>query len=440
MSDVLTSSVTGSPVIRMLLFVRDPFPAFRSDLEVLFGREMLARGHEIDLVMQAARETENTGPRSWHGRTAWVGATDSGTTFLPRLHRQCLALWHDFRLLARVQARNYDAVQVRDKFLIAAVLSLIAHRRGLKFFYWLSFPEPESELLSARERTARYPLMSFVRGVVFGWLLYRWILPRCDHAFVQSEQMRRDIAAHGIDPRKLTPVPMGIAAADVQAPRPAVPPEHHPRTSTLTLAYLGTLNPQRRLEMLVDMLAVLLQAGLATRLLMVGGGSEELDERARLEHRATQCGVLEYMEITGFLPREAALARMRSADIGLSPFFPTPVLRSTSPTKLIEYLALGLPVVANTHPEQRRVLRDSGGGICVPWGARYFARAVAWLAGRTPAERHRMGESGRQWVLANRTYGKIADELEGKYLELLSVSSHRTSQQPGNGRRATDPK
>jgi glycosyltransferase involved in cell wall biosynthesis len=440
MPDVLTSNVVGSPHVRMLLFVRDPFPPFRSDLEVLFGGEMLSRGHEIDLVMQAVRDTETTGPRSWHGRTVWVGATDSGDTFLPRLRRQCLAVWHDFRSLGRVQAHSYDAVQVRDKFLIAAALSFVAHRRGLKFFYWLSFPEPESELLRARERTARYPLMSFVRGVVFGWLLYRWILPHCDHAFVQSEQMRRDIAAHGIDPRKLTPVPMGIAASDVQAPCLAVRPEHDPRRSTLTLAYLGTLNPQRRLEILIDMLSALLQAGLETRLLMVGGGSEELDERARLEQRATQLGVRHYMEITGFLPRDAALARMRSADIGLSPFFPTPVLRSTSPTKLVEYLALGLPVVANTHPEQRRVLRDSGAGICVPWGARYFARGVAWLAGRTPVERHRMGESGRQWVLANRTYGKIADELEGKYLELLSLPRYGTSQQPGIGCRATDPK
>ena len=440
MPEVLASKVVGSSTIRMLMFVRDPFPAFRSDLEVLFGREMLARGHQIDLVMQAASETEATGPRSWHGRTAWVGPTHTGNTFLPRLRRQCLAVWHDFRSLGRAHPHNYGAVQVRDKFLIAAVVSLIAHRRGLKFFYWLSFPEPESELLRARERTARYPLMSFVRGVVFGWLLYRWILPRCDHAFVQSEQMRRDIAAHGIDPRKLTPVPMGIAAADVQAPRPSVRSEHDPRTSTLTLAYLGTLNAQRRLEILVDMLAALLQAGLATRLLIVGGGSEELDDRARLEHRAMQLGVLGRIEITGFLPRETALARMRNADIALSPFFPTPVLRSTSPTKLVEYLALGLPVVANTHPEQRRVLRDSGAGICVPWGARYFARGVAWLAGRTPAERHRMGESGRRWVLAHRTYGKIADELEGKYLELFSVASYGTGQQSHNGHRATNPK
>ena len=130
-----------------------------------------------------------------------------------------------------------------------------------------------------------------------------------------------------------------------------------------------------------------------------------------------------HVEFAGLLPREMALARVRQADICLSPFFPTPVLRSTSPTKLVEYLALGIPVVANDHPEQRYVLKQSGGGLCVPWGARYFVRGVAWLAARTADERQRMGERGRQWVLTHRVYPRIADAVETKYLELLALEA-----------------
>ena len=40
---------------------------------------------------------------------------------------------------------------------------------------------------------------------------------------------------------------------------------------------------------------------------------------------------------------------------------------------------------------------------------------------------------------AHRTYGRIADELEGKYLELLSVSNYRASRDTGNDRRVTYP-
>jgi glycosyltransferase involved in cell wall biosynthesis len=406
-------------IIRMLYFVRETYPTFRADIDVLFGSELLGRGHQIDLVMQAERDTQPTGSVPWHGQTVWVGGTDSGTGFWHRLRKQCLGFQHDLRLLRAARVQNYDVVQVRDKFVFAAIVASTARWRGLRFFYWLSYPEPESHLERVRERTARYPIATFIRGVLFRWLLYRWILPRCDHAFVQSEQMRRDVAAHGISPEKLTPVPMGVAASDVRPPRTVPSDAAGSVARAIELAYLGTLNAQRRLEVLVEMLALLRQRGAVVRLRFIGGG-DNADDQARLERRAVDLGVQQHMEITGFLPREAALALVQRADICLSPFFPTPVLRSTSPTKLVEYLALGLPVVANDHPEQRRVLSESRAGVCVPWGARYFARGVAWLAARGAAERLRMGESGRQWVLAHRMYSRIADELEGKYRELLS--------------------
>src|SRR4029077_10267158 len=74
--DLELSYDVANGIIRMLYFVREPFGTFRPDIDVLFGRELLSRGHQIDFVMQAERSTDATGPRHWHGRTAWVGATD----------------------------------------------------------------------------------------------------------------------------------------------------------------------------------------------------------------------------------------------------------------------------------------------------------------------------------------------------------------------------
>jgi glycosyltransferase involved in cell wall biosynthesis len=170
------------------------------------------------------------------------------------------------------------------------------------------------------------------------------------------------------------------------------------------------------------MLAILLRGPVKVRLLMVGDGDEP-EDRKRIERRADELGVRDHLEITGFIPQPQALMRVRTAAICISPYFPSPILRSTSPTKLVDYLGLGIPVVANDHPEQRSVLKDSRAGVCVPWGARFFAKGVAWLAACGALERHRMGERGRRWVLENRTYAQIADRLEGKYLELLSVSN-----------------
>ena len=121
------------------------------------------------------------------------------------------------------------------------------------------------------------------------------------------------------------------------------------------------------------------------------------------------------------LPRDRALARICEADIALSPIYPSEVFRVSSPTKLIEYLALRLPVIANDIPEQRSVLRASRAGICTPWGARHFARAVRWLLRRSPMEREEMGMRGRDWVESHRSYTRIADAVERRYVELLTA-------------------
>ncbi len=409
------------PVVRMLFLLRERFPTHRVDVAELFGKEMLERGHKIDFVMQAESAGQATGRMPLHGGAVFVGPTDTGSGAWHRFRRIALAFLHDWRALRKLNPGDYDAVQVRDKFLVGALALFVARRKGLHCFYWLSFPEPESELLRARSGSARYRLVSLARGHIFGWLLYRVILPRYDHAFVQSEQMRRDIALKGISPARLTAVPMGIPAVDVPQALPEGSGGGDPYDGRrpLVLAYLGTMVAERQLEILVDMLALVRANGIDARLLFIGDGQHPGD-RLKIERRAAELGVQPWIEVTGFLPRERALAMLRDADIALSPFYPTPVLRSTSPTKLVEYMAMGLPVVANDHPEQRVILRESKAGIRVPWHARHFARAVLYLAKLSGQQRSVMGERGRGWVLGNRTYRSIADNLERRYAELLA--------------------
>ncbi|MFO1378446.1 MAG: glycosyltransferase family 4 protein [Steroidobacteraceae bacterium] len=403
----------------MLCFARERYPTHRVDITELFGRELIGRGHEIDFVMQAASTAVTPGPTSWNGRTVWVGAARGGTGLVSRLRHQWAAVAHDFRCLSMARRDRYDAIQVRDKFLIAAWVALTARRRGQKFFYWLSFPEPEAQLLRVRDGTARYRWLTAIRGGFFWLLLYRWILPRCDHVFVQSERMRRDVAACGIPSQKMTAVPMGIPAVDLDRfSGVASEVSQDLRRRSVVLGYLGTMVIRRQLTVLVDMLADLVRRGIDVRLLFVGDG-EHASDREAIEDRARQLGVRDRIEITGFLKRDVALRKIQEVDIALSPFFPTPILLSTSPTKLIEYMALGLPVVANDHPEQRLILRESRAGVRVPWGARHFARAVAYLCRLPDASRRAVGMRGREWVRLHRSYDRIADVVESAYLSHL---------------------
>ncbi len=407
--------------IRLLYIVREKFPTHRVDVEVLFGRELLERGHHIDLVMQAGNAGVRPGLHSWHGGTVFVGACDPARGLLHRLRDYLRGFVHELRCMLRLaHADRYDAIQVKDRFLIACFALAVARLRGLQFYYWLSFPFPESWVERGRMGAARYPLLTRLRGVVTHWLLYHWILPRSDHAFLQSECMKEGVIGHGIEARKLSAVPMGIdlCAADVAS----VPPDSG--SSQVTLVYVGAIAAERRLEILVDTLGILRRQGIPAVMLIVGDSALPSD-RAALEARAAQLGVSQWLHLTGFLPRDEAFARARAAQIGLSPIFPSATFRVASPTKLVEYLALELPVVANDHPDQRLVLDSSGGGVCVPWGARHFARAVRWLLRLTPEQRRSMAMRGREWVAAHRSYVRIADEVERTYLQLRSTRRPR---------------
>jgi glycosyltransferase involved in cell wall biosynthesis len=241
-------------------------------------------------------------------------------------------------------------------------------------------------------------------------------MPRADHVFVQSDRMKRSVCAHGVDPDKVSSILTGFDLDGIdpvrRAPRDLV-------SAAVTVAYLGTLNAERRLDVLVDMLALLRSGGLDARLLLVGGSENPRDKRL-LEQRATELGVLPHVELAGFLPHAQALRRVAEADVCVSPIDRGPVFDVGSPTKMIEYMALALPVVANDHPEQKQILRESRAGVCVPWSARHYARAVRWIVSRPEHERAEMGARGRAYVERHRTYARIADEVERVCLDVIA--------------------
>lgn len=402
--------------MRILCIAKDTFPPFRVDVTVLFARELAERGYVSDWILQSAQHCDGEFETRWGGGTAWVGPSDSGHTRLRRLRKHWLGLRHDLRVLRIAKLHRYDVVQVKDKVVSALPALWAARRSGAAFTYWLSFPFAESSTYLARIGRARYPLLYRLRGWALFHLLYRFILPRTDHVFVQSEQMKTDLASYGLEPAKMTAVPMGVDMRDFAGMSASVAPVSQHRRPTV--AYLGTLAGERRIDFVVRCVALVRKSIPDIRLLLVGDGDRPGDaDQIRAEAR--KFGIEDRVEITGLLPRPEALRRIVEASVCVSPFYPTPILNSTSPTKLIEYMALGLPVVANDHPEQKLVLTESRAGMCVPYEEAAFAEAIVQIL-RDPQEAAAMGRRGRDYVASHRDYGSIATLVAREYEKLLA--------------------
>jgi glycosyltransferase involved in cell wall biosynthesis len=155
------------------------------------------------------------------------------------------------------------------------------------------------------------------------------------------------------------------------------------------------------------------------KLYLVGAGDDPADEQL-LVAEATRLDVLHAVVFVGQLPRDKAFEYVLDADVCVSPIFPNPVFNPASPTKLIEYMALGKAVVANDHPDQRFVIEQSGAGICVPWDERAFADALVKLLS-APQLADAMGQKGPRWVANNRAYPTIADAVEREYVRMVAA-------------------
>lgn len=229
-----------------------------------------------------------------------------------------------------------------DPIMLASAVCLKS--AGMRVWYQTSFPHERGPGLKA-----------FVaRG------LLRLCLPRVDCAIAVSDLGRARI-------RELRPTLPAIVI-------PLCPEEEllglvrPPRKdAVMTVVYVGSHAEDRELaEVLAGCIAAI-RAGANIKMEFIGGRPSEITAlRADAAVREMeQCGALRFF---GSMRREDVWSRLVNADIGLSLIPPAPKYAEASPTKLAEYLAAGLAVLASHGIQSQEVsLRDSAAGLLVPF-------------------------------------------------------------------------
>lgn len=401
--------------IRLLYVVADGFPTFRVDVAVLFGKYLPRFGIKSDLITHATRKSWRDATTSWTAGTVFAADWHPG-----HLRRAFSVLGYIPWTILFSRAGEYSAIQARDSVLAGLIGLLKSRASGLPFYYWMSFPR--DELLARLARTNGFSLgivrwLEFVvRGNVGAWLLYRIVLPASDHVFVQSDRMLADLSARGISAQKMTPVPMGVDLELFENYRMPELPNPVLKGRRL-IAYLGTCGAVRRVDFLVDVVDGLRQRFPDILLLLIGDADEPAEKKA-LRRLISAKRLDDFVHVTGWLDQTQALAYLAHAEVALAVMPPDPLLDSASPTKLVEYLALGKPVVANEHPDQSAVLRASGAGFHIPLRCEAFVNAISTLL-TDRALAAEFSEAGRRYVKDERNYRQLAQMLAAVYKKLL---------------------
>lgn len=151
--------------------------------------------------------------------------------------------------------------------------------------------------------------------------------------------------------------------------------------------------------------------------LLLGGKFESGSLKSRVEsmpgwQRTTYMGLLDRVGVANVLSQAMA---------GLLVLHPVPNYMVSEPTKMFEYMSAGIPVIASDFPVWRRIIEDSGCGICVdPTKPEAIASAIKWIMDHQD-EARQMGQDGRRaienkynWELEEKKLVSLYEKLSGK--------------------------
>jgi glycosyltransferase involved in cell wall biosynthesis len=169
-------------------------------------------------------------------------------------------------------------------------------------------------------------------------------------------------------------------------PQTAPPPD--PPEAVQRVVYVGHLSPDRGVAEMIELAGLLRPHGITVELI----GPADARARALIEPARAQ-GLVSW---PGFVPNDQAMRKVDGALAGLSLLQDEPNFRHSMPTKVVEYMARGVPVVTTPLPAATDLVTRYECGFVVPFGdPRAAADTVLQLA-RDASLRAKMGGRGHE--------------------------------------------
>ncbi|WP_034411853.1 glycosyltransferase family 4 protein [Derxia gummosa] len=344
------SLATPSP--HPVLYVVTWFYDYQPGLAIYRQRlELLAEHYELHLLVRNPAH-------------AWrLGFKDAARVHvLPETGGSSLSLVRYCLRVARQLARLPEA----PVFLFTSHLSMVA--LGLRdrpvAIYWNEMPS--HYFTRHGKRTAKGWFTAALRRLTyFGARSARVVMPI-------SRFMADDLVARGLPAQRVPVVDMGVSVSDMALGLRAAR-----RPGPLTVCYAGTLTGERGRDQIVGGVLAALVEGIDVKLLLVG-----VPDVDQVELRAAfgNAGYPRALEMHGLVSTAEVYAAYARADLGVTLLEPNAHFQFNPPTKLFEYLVLGLPVICNRIRTLTHYVEDGRTGFHCDYSSAGVARAITRAA------------------------------------------------------------
>lgn len=252
--------------------------------------------------------------------------------------------------------------------------------------------------------------------------LARFLYGEADHVVTVTDSMRGYLIKHN----HLTPARVDVIGGGVNlnlftnTNDRTVAQQEWGLCEQFVVSYVGTLGAAHDLRTVLGAADELREAAPDVVFVLAGEGAAKLS--LKREAKIKQLANIRFIDRQDIARVPSLIA---ASDVCLAVLRNDPLFETVVPTKIFEYMACGKPVLSNIQGETKKLLDLSGAGISVSSSdSRELARGILELRD-DKNKSARLGEAGRSYVVANRSWEKLAGEYMAILEKIMKEASFR---------------
>ena len=234
-------------------------------------------------------------------------------------------------LILRTLRRRYDIIHVHSVPDFQVFSTLIPRLLGSRVILDIHdiVPEFYASKFGVSERSLTFRLLLFIEKLSIAY---------SDHVIISNHLWRDKLIRRSVRSEKCTVI--------INYPDTSIF-FRRPRTAAVNrnfvLCYPGTLNRHQGVDLAIAAVALLREKVPNIKLLVIGDGPD----RGKLKTAVKEQNLEDYVSISGFVPIEQVAESMANVDLGVVPKRKDSFGNQAFSTKIMEFMAMGVPVLAS---------------------------------------------------------------------------------------------
>lgn len=189
----------------------------------------------------------------------------------------------------------------------------------------------------------------------------------------------------------------------------------NPKNKTFTVGYMGGINIERGTLITLEAIASVKKQNKQIRGLFIGPYSAEISDNDLFKKSVED----KWASFLGRMEPQKGWEEMSKCDVGLAILQDSPNFIESYPTKIFEYMLLGIPIIVSDFPLYREIIESCKCGIAVnPSSKKEIAEAFLYFM-NNPDQTKIMGKRGKEIALQKYIWESEFLKVKSFYSSLL---------------------